>query len=181
MQITSKGDVQAGRALLCTGCLHHGYLNNTYSVTGIKAEAKNPSGGTPYKLTDVSATRVSRSPGTNSVDRTVPLTNVNPVYVSYFTAVDDTTVSVSAHAVLNDNSRVLIFSFTDSGDNGSGGWKQASRSVYLDTIAALANKTDEIKAIECHASGSWNGNRATDGYYADIYIYVTENTWQQAP
>ena len=154
------------------------YTFSSLSVTGVKIENKSSSGNAPYQYRKVTATRVSRSPGTNTVNETVILTDVKPSYIYFYTQVDDTEVNTSAYAVLNDNSRVFIGSLNDSGDNGSGGWKVASKTVYLSTVAALSDKIDSIKAIECHASGSWLGHRITDGYYADIYIYVTENTWQ---
>ena len=50
MQITPKGDVQAGRALVCTGCLHHGYLNNTYSVTGVSPSYYGEIGEDRYEV-----------------------------------------------------------------------------------------------------------------------------------
>lgn len=156
---------------------YRGKANNAFTVTGVKIENKSSSGNAPYQYRKVTATCVSRSPATKTVDETVFLTDVKPSYIYFYTQVDDTEVNTSAYAVMNDNSRVFIGSLNDSGDNGSGGWKVASKTVYLSTVAALSDKIDSIKAIECHASGSWLGHRITDGWYADIYIYATQNTW----
>lgn len=54
---------------MCTGCLHHGYLNNTYSVTGIRTERLNSFDPAPVSIGGCSVGFMSNDSGHGTDER----------------------------------------------------------------------------------------------------------------
>lgn len=149
-------------------------------MTGVKVQNYSVDATMPYCLTDINGSYTTSSyviSGSNNIQRDVDMTGHIPTSVKFKTSVDASEAETSAYAILKDGSAVYIGGLSDSGDNGSGGWKLGSKEVSISTVAGLVGKISDITAIRCHASGNVSGTRISNGFEAVVYVYVKDNSW----